>query len=153
MFQLYGEFADVFDLSESKLAIIHCAGHYDPTLVESMWKDIIEKGNLGGHKECLWDIPRFGRMSGTEMIFIRLCSFFFAELESTATAPLQTRMNTLGNKLIALGRMYGGTERYFPLRKLSQKNQLHIKYAQVHMVIRKSTLCEEKLMLHVNLAI
>ncbi len=42
--QLYGEFADVFDLSESKLAIIHCAGHYDPTLVESMWKDIIEKG-------------------------------------------------------------------------------------------------------------
>ena len=41
---LYGEFADVFDLSESKLSIIHCAGHYDPTLVESMWKDIIEKG-------------------------------------------------------------------------------------------------------------
>ena len=41
---MYGEFADVFDLSESKLAIIHCAGHYDPTLVESMWKDIIEKG-------------------------------------------------------------------------------------------------------------
>ena len=51
MFQLYGEFADVFDLSESKLAIIHCAGHYDPTLVESMWKDIIEKGNLSWHKE------------------------------------------------------------------------------------------------------
>ena len=49
MFQLYGEFADVFDLSESKLAIIHCAGHYDPTLVESMWRDIIEKGNLVWH--------------------------------------------------------------------------------------------------------
>ena len=42
----------------------------------------------------------------------------FVELESTGTAPLQTRMNTLSNKLIALGRMYGGTERYFPLRKL-----------------------------------
>lgn len=43
-FQLYGEFADTFDLYESKLAIIHCAGHYDPTLVESLWRDVIEKG-------------------------------------------------------------------------------------------------------------
>ena len=32
-------------LSESKLAIVHCAGHYDPMLIESLWKDIIEEGN------------------------------------------------------------------------------------------------------------
>ncbi|KAK2179646.1 hypothetical protein NP493_478g02009 [Ridgeia piscesae] len=40
---LYSDFADRFGLSESKLAIIHCAGHHDPTLVESLWQDIIDK--------------------------------------------------------------------------------------------------------------
>ena len=44
LLQLYEEFADKFDLSESKLAIVHCAGLYDAVLVESLWKDIIEKG-------------------------------------------------------------------------------------------------------------
>lgn len=43
MLQLYSEFADVFDLSESKLAIIHCADHHDPALVETLWKEIIDK--------------------------------------------------------------------------------------------------------------
>ena len=72
----------------------------------------------------------------------------FAELESTATAPLQTRMNTLGNKLIALGRMYGGTERYFPLRKLL--NELRALNTYTVTVIRMKTRpCGEKLMLHV----
>ena len=61
----------------------------------------------------------------------------FAELESTATAPLQTRMNTLGNKLIALGRMYGGTERYFPLRKLL--NELRALNTYTVTVIRMKT--------------
>ena len=42
--QLYGDFAEPFELSECKLSIIHCAGHYDPTLVESMWSEIIDKG-------------------------------------------------------------------------------------------------------------
>ena len=41
---LYGEYADTFDLSECKLAIVHCAGHYEPTLVESLWREIIENG-------------------------------------------------------------------------------------------------------------
>lgn len=42
--QLYEDFADKFDLSECKLAIVHCAGLYDVVLVESLWKDIIDKG-------------------------------------------------------------------------------------------------------------
>ena len=43
-FQLYGDFADVFRLAECKLAIVFCAGHYDPTLIEAMWREIITKG-------------------------------------------------------------------------------------------------------------
>ncbi|XP_041111016.1 nuclear pore complex protein Nup155-like [Polyodon spathula] len=41
--KLYGEFADLFRLSECKLAIIHCAGHSDPVLVHTLWNEIIEK--------------------------------------------------------------------------------------------------------------
>ncbi|KAL7846529.1 hypothetical protein SRHO_G00215090 [Serrasalmus rhombeus] len=41
--KLYGEFADHFRLSECKLAIIHCAGHSDPILVQSLWQEIMEK--------------------------------------------------------------------------------------------------------------
>ncbi|XP_031566645.1 nuclear pore complex protein Nup155-like [Actinia tenebrosa] len=40
---LYGDFADVFMLAECKLAIVHCAGHYDPTLIETLWREIIDK--------------------------------------------------------------------------------------------------------------
>ncbi len=42
--KLYGDFAEPFELAECKLAIVHCAGHYDPTLVESLWRDIIDSG-------------------------------------------------------------------------------------------------------------
>ena len=42
--QLYEDFADRFDLSECKLAIVHCAGLYDSALVENLWQNIIEKG-------------------------------------------------------------------------------------------------------------
>lgn len=41
---LYGDFAEVFHLAECKLAIVHCAGHYDPTLICSLWRDIINTG-------------------------------------------------------------------------------------------------------------
>ena len=41
---LYGDFADRFDLSECKLAIVHCAGHHDPAMVEALWQDVIMKG-------------------------------------------------------------------------------------------------------------
>ena len=42
--QLYGDFADTFELSECKLAIVHCAGHYDQQLVQALWQEIIERG-------------------------------------------------------------------------------------------------------------
>lgn len=42
--QLYEEFADRFDLSECKLAIVHCAGLYDGALIENLWQNIIDKG-------------------------------------------------------------------------------------------------------------
>ena len=53
LFQLFSDFADTLDLSECKLAIIHCAGHYDPTLVEALWQDIIDKGERNGQKSNL----------------------------------------------------------------------------------------------------
>lgn len=40
--RLYELYADPFDLYEAKLAIIHCAEHYDPLLVENLWKNIID---------------------------------------------------------------------------------------------------------------
>ena len=46
MVQLYEDYADKFDLSECKLAIVHCAGHYDPTLIESLWTSIIAEGTI-----------------------------------------------------------------------------------------------------------
>lgn len=42
--QLYEEFADRFDLSECKLAIVHCAGLYDGALIENLWQNIVDKG-------------------------------------------------------------------------------------------------------------
>ncbi|XP_028916522.1 nuclear pore complex protein Nup155 isoform X2 [Ornithorhynchus anatinus] len=41
--KLYGEFADPFKLAECKLAIIHCAGHSDPILVQTLWQEITER--------------------------------------------------------------------------------------------------------------
>ncbi len=35
-----------FDLPEMKLAIVRCAGHSDATVIEQLWKEIIEKGLL-----------------------------------------------------------------------------------------------------------
>ncbi|XP_014670242.1 PREDICTED: nuclear pore complex protein Nup155-like [Priapulus caudatus] len=41
--QLYGEFAERYQLAECKLAIVHCAGHVDPVLVETLWREIIDQ--------------------------------------------------------------------------------------------------------------
>ncbi|KAE8636462.1 hypothetical protein XENTR_v10003006 [Xenopus tropicalis] len=41
--KLFGQYADPFRLSECKLAIIHCAGHSDPILVQTLWQEIIDK--------------------------------------------------------------------------------------------------------------
>jgi len=40
---LYEDYAEPFRLPEVKLAIIHCAGHYDPMLVETLWQEIVQK--------------------------------------------------------------------------------------------------------------
>jgi len=40
---LYGEFAHAFGLAECELAIVHCAGHYDQSLIESLWSNIINQ--------------------------------------------------------------------------------------------------------------
>ncbi|XP_067677422.1 nuclear pore complex protein Nup155-like isoform X1 [Haliotis asinina] len=40
---LYEEYADRFDLSECKLAIVHCAGLYDNALIDNLWQSIIDK--------------------------------------------------------------------------------------------------------------
>ena len=42
--KLYGDFAEPYQLAECKLAIVHCAGHFDPTLIESLWREIITNG-------------------------------------------------------------------------------------------------------------
>jgi nuclear pore complex protein Nup155 len=41
-YQLYEEFCEPFSLWECKLAIIHCSGHYDLALVETIWLNIVE---------------------------------------------------------------------------------------------------------------
>ena len=40
--QLYQNYAEPFDLWECQLAILHCSGHHDPHLVETMWSNIID---------------------------------------------------------------------------------------------------------------
>lgn len=40
--QLYEEFCEPFNLWECKLAIIHCSGHCDLALVETIWLNVIE---------------------------------------------------------------------------------------------------------------
>ena len=41
--QLYGEFASRFALPECQLAIVHSAGHYELTLIETLWRNIIDQ--------------------------------------------------------------------------------------------------------------
>ena len=38
---LYSEFAEKFNLAECQLAIVHCAGHHDPLLVQKLWKELL----------------------------------------------------------------------------------------------------------------
>jgi len=39
---LYEDFADRFNFPECQLAILHCAGHHDPNLIETIWQNIID---------------------------------------------------------------------------------------------------------------
>ncbi len=40
--QLYEQFAEPLGLWECKLAILHCAGHYDAALVANVWQHIVD---------------------------------------------------------------------------------------------------------------
>ena len=51
---------------------------------------------------------------------------FSTELEKSRNDHVKSRMNTLGNKLRALGGIYSGTERYFPLGKFRDIRKLGI---------------------------
>ena len=52
---LYGQLADEFELHECKLAILHCAGHYDSGLVESLWRSIVSGGE-GRSNSPVWPV-------------------------------------------------------------------------------------------------
>lgn len=41
--KLYGDYADKFELSECKLGIVFSAGHSDLELIQSLWKEILDK--------------------------------------------------------------------------------------------------------------
>lgn len=40
--QLYQDYAEPYELWECQLAILHCAGHPDHMLIETMWENIID---------------------------------------------------------------------------------------------------------------
>ncbi len=40
--QLYSDYAEPYNLWECQLAILHCAGHPDHMLIETMWNNVID---------------------------------------------------------------------------------------------------------------
>ena len=101
--KLYGDFAEPFGLAESKLAIVHCAGHYDPTLVESLWREIIDNG------EWSWAHSQWVDVVHTPLLPLT------PELRSSVRSPTQTRMHGMRTKLLDLGQIYARSERFFPV--------------------------------------
>lgn len=49
--QLYQNYAQKFNLYDCQLAILKCGNHYDPTLIEKLWKNIIDETLLSNHNE------------------------------------------------------------------------------------------------------
>ena len=35
------EYAEKYNLAECQLAILHCAGHHDPALVQKLWRELL----------------------------------------------------------------------------------------------------------------
>ena len=81
--QLYAEFAEPYNLWECQLAILHCAGHPDNMLIETVWNNIID-----------------------------------GEMSTTAELAAHNRINMMGNKIVALGKLYSSSQKYFPLGKI-----------------------------------
>ena len=105
VWQLYGDFAEPYQLSKCKLAIIHCAGHCDPTLVEALWTEIIDKGEqemASGNTVHIYPLPPSPLSP-------------LIELVSTQRHPRETRIQNMRAKLVRLGQLYCHSERYYPL--------------------------------------
>ncbi|XP_077981190.1 nuclear pore complex protein Nup155-like [Glandiceps talaboti] len=81
--RLFSDFAEPFQLWESRLAIVHCASHYDPTMVESLWQRIIQQ-----------------------------------DLENSFDKSMTSRIASLRDKIVGLGRIYMSSDRYFPIEFL-----------------------------------
>ena len=45
---LYSEYAERFELAECQLAILHCAGHHDPMLVQKLWRELLNQELTSG---------------------------------------------------------------------------------------------------------
>lgn len=68
--QLYEQFAEPFGLPECQLAILHCAGHHDNSLIESLWQKIIDKGNHVDHSSaCSWNFITAFDVNKVENVF------------------------------------------------------------------------------------
>ena len=80
--QLYAEFAEPYNLWECQLAILHCAGHPDNMLIETVWNNIIEE-----------------------------------EMAQTAELFPPDRIKVITNKIVALGKLYSSSQKYFPIGK------------------------------------
>ena len=61
--QLYREYAEPYQLAEGKLAIVHCAGLHDPSLVESLWQNIVEHGNYSSLPYRKFPCPMYNIMT------------------------------------------------------------------------------------------
>lgn len=62
-FQLYEDYADQYNLWECKLAIVHCAGHNDPLLIESIWTNIIQQ-ELDSMRNVMSNDDKMNRLLG-----------------------------------------------------------------------------------------
>lgn len=99
----------MFMLAECKLAIVHCAGHYDPTLIETLWKEILEKGNSNTCNGDSGSNNADGDILENQMLN-------FSELHDSSS-PSSDRITLLSKKIVTLGKTYVHSERYFPLGK------------------------------------
>jgi len=87
--QLYAEFAEPYNLWECQLAILHCAGHPDNMLIETVWNNIIEE-----------------------------------EMAQTAELFPPDRIKVITNKIVALGKLYSSSQKYFPIEYITKKLEL-----------------------------
>ena len=122
-------------LAECKLAIVHCAGHYDPTLIETLWREIIDRG-----KTPVWKIHQisfhYDEMStscpwqdGIVTVVWPLRNVhpsFLTELRDSAPCSPSDRITIISKKIVTLGKTYVHSERYFPLGKYDSHAWLHL---------------------------